>query len=184
MKRWLKWNLPPGIVIGSLVGLILTFPITMGGCGTLDFPTKTDVNRLTEAEREFVKALHDAGNKLMTEQHSAMTPELAEAFAVMTGQYQEISAALKAKASKTEAEGIDVGLGSFGGMNDWLTALIGLISGGSLWSVIGNLFKPSRATARIDALEKSTTERISSLEKDLATAAKAGASIPSDIGKN
>ena len=80
-----------------------------------------------------------------------------------------------------EAKGAGLSdFGEFGGMNDWITGLAALLSGGSIWTVISGLFKPSRATARIDSLEKSTTERIASLELLLATAAKAGAAVPSD----
>ncbi len=137
---------------------------TCAGC----FPTTDDVNALQEADHEFVAGLHDAGNELMTDQHSAMTPELAEAFATMKGQYDDLSRQLKERAGETRAEGISLGAlgGEGGGAVDWAFNLLGL---GWLLPVWNMFFGKSRAS-----------DEISALKLRLATGAKAGNDLPSD----
>lgn len=154
----------------TIFGYSFLCAVTVYVCASCMFPTNDDVNNMQKSNQTFNQGLHDAGNKLMTEQHSAMTPELAEAFAVMQGQYNELSAQLKAKAGEAKAVGVDIsGLGSFGGPNDWFTVIAGLFGFGGIAGWISNLLKPSRATKRIDELETR-----------LAVAAPAGEAFPGD----
>lgn len=136
-----------------------------GGCEAFNFPTVKDVNALAEADHEFVAGLHDAGNDLMTDQHAAMTPELAEALAIMQAQYEDVSAQLQARASGTKAAGLSVGGLGGNGVTGFIGGLLDILGLG--W--VATLFMPSRAT-----------KKISEIELALATAAKAGEEIPSD----
>ncbi len=120
---------------------------------------------MAEADHEFVAGLHDAGNDLMTDQHAAMTPELAEAFAAMKGQYDDLAAKLASRASGVTASGVSVaGLGG-NGVTGFIGGLLDILGIG--W--IATLFMPSRAT-----------KKISEIQLGLAEAAKAGALVPSD----
>lgn len=116
------------------------------------FPTTDDVNRMQESDHEFVAGLHDAGNQLMTEQHSAMTPELAEAFTIMQAQYNELSLQLKARAGEVEAKGPSLeGFSGFGeGIFPSLLSMFGL---GALIPIWNMFFGKSRAAAEITELK-------------------------------
>lgn len=143
---------------------------TCMGC----FPTTADVNGMQAANQEFNKGLHDAGNKMMTEQHSAMTPELAEAFAVMQGQYDDLSAQLRARASETKAAGVSVGaLGgesAGGGVIQWI---LGLFNLGWLYPFFKG-FGKSRSSSEV---AKATAD-ILDLKLNLATKAGANEKLP------
>lgn len=149
-------------------------------CGTLliagcMFPTTDDVNRMQDSEREYVGGLHDASNALMTEQHTAMTPELAEAFAAMKTQYNDLTAQLAAKAGEAKASGVDLGAlgGDAGGIGiEWI---LGLFNLGWLYPFIKG-FGKSRASTEV----AKATEDITEIKLGLATAAKTGAAMPSD----
>lgn len=91
------------------LGVVILASMAWAGCEAFNFPTVKDVNTMAEADHEFVAGLHDAGNDLMTEQHAAMTPELAEAFAAMKGQYDDLAAQLASRASGAKATGVSVG---------------------------------------------------------------------------
>ncbi len=151
-------------------------PLYVVACGI--FPSKDDVNTLQRADHTYVAGEHQATRDQMTEQHTIQTPEAADLLAQVNADAAAAVKELLERVLAVEAQGAD--LGEFGGMNDWITALAVLLSGGTLGGVVSGMGKPSRATPRIDALEKATTERIATLELALATAAKAGAPIPSD----
>lgn len=139
--------------------------ILAAGCEGFLFPTVKDINTLAEADHEFVAGLHEGTADLMTEQHAAMTPELAEAFGVMTSQYNDVVARLKEKAGGAKAEGVSVGGLGGNGVTGFVGGILDLLGLG--W--IATLFLPSRATKKITALELA-----------LAQAAKSGALVPSD----
>ena len=141
-----------------LCGAFLATAVT-----TACFPTTQDVNTMAEAERTYVGGLHDASNELMTEQHSAMTPELAEAFAAMKGQYNDLAAQLAAKAGETTAAGVGfAGVGSNG-----ITGFVGGIMDMLGLGWIATLFLPSRGAKKMNELEMA-----------LATKAGTGETIP------
>ena len=163
----------------TYLGWTLMCCVVVYTCTSCVFPTNDDVNNMQESNQTFNQGLHDAGNKLMTDQHSAMTPELAEAFVLMNSQYVEISAELKRQAGTVKAQGADVG---------------GLLGGGGIWEVIGmmfpgfagiglwiqNLLKPSRASGQVAALEgeaKAMANELKNLKHQLATAAGAGDAV-------
>lgn len=154
---------------------VAVLPLYLAACM---FPTTADVNEMAKADHEWVAGEHKAIRDQMTEEHAIQTPDQAALLAQVNSDAAAAVLKLRARVDAVEAKGAD--LTTFGGMNDWMTGLAALLGGGSLWSVVSGMFKPSRATARIDALDKSTTERISALELALATAAKAGAPLPSD----
>jgi len=129
------------------------------------FPTTEDVNRLQDADHEFVAGLHQGTVAIMTEQHAAMTPELAQAFSAMKGEYNELAAQLKSNAAGVKASGLSVGGLGGSGVSGFLGGILDLMGLG--W--IATLFLPSRAT-----------KKITELELDLAKAAKSGALVPSD----
>ena len=135
------------------------------------YPTTADVNTMAAAERDYVAGLHNAGNELMTEQHSAMTPELAEAFAAMQGQYNDLSAQLRANAAETTAEGVSLG-GASGFGIEWL---LGVFNLGWLYPFIKG-FGKSRASVEV----AKATDDITAIKLGLATAAKPGEAMPSD----
>lgn len=155
-------------------------PLYLVACGI--FPTTKDFNAGAKAEREHVAGEHDATRKQMDEQHKIQTPDKLDLLAQVNADAVAAMKLLRERVAAVEAQGatLDDFTGEFGGMNDWITGLAALLSGGSIWGVISGLFKPSRATARINGLEKSTTERIAAIELSLATAAKSGAAVPSD----
>lgn len=128
--------------------------LTPLACDEIMYPTVADVNTLAEADHEFVSGLHEAGNQLMTEQHSAMTPELAEAFAVMQQQYNELSLQLKTQAGKVQAEGPSIGgLSGFGG--GVVPSLLSMFGLGSLIPIWNMFFGKSRASQDITDLKHS-----------------------------
>lgn len=162
------------------LGILAAVPMySVAGCGV--FPSKDDVNTLTSADHEFVAGEHKEIRDQMTAEHGIQTPEAVDLLARVNADAAAAVLKLRERVDAVEARGAELSdFGEFGGMNDWITGLAALLSGGSIWGVISGLFKPSRATARIDGLEKSTADRIAALELALATAAKAGAPIPSD----
>ena len=70
------------------------------------------------------------------------------------------------QADKTKAKGVSL-LGVGGG--GWWSLIVTLMGGGGLLGWISNIFKPSRAT-----------NRINDLEMKLAEASKVGSRIPTD----
>ncbi len=153
-------------------------PLYLAACM---FPTTSDVNAMADADHEFVAGEHQATRNQMTEEHTIQTPEASTLLAQVNADAAAAVLELRKRVDAVEAKGAALSdFGEFGGMNDWITGLAALLSGGSIWGLITGLFKPSRATARIDSLEKSTTDRIAIIELALATAAKAGAAVPSD----
>ena len=159
----------------TCLGYVLLIGVTVYTCAGC-FPTTKDVNNLAEAERTFQQGLSEGVVETMTEQHAAMTPELADAFAVMQGQYNELSAQLKAKASQAKASGPDIGAlgGSGSGILQWI---LGLFNLGWLYPFIKG-FGKSRASGEVDALKN----EVAALKLNLATAAKPGSDMPSDSG--
>lgn len=165
------------VMFGLGVG-VAALPLYLVACM---FPTTADVNTLTLADHEFVAGEHKEIRDQMTAEHGIQTPEVLELLSQVNADAAAAVKLLRTRVDSIEAKGAQLSdFGEFGGMNDWITGLAALLSGGSIWGVISGLFKPSRATARIDGLEKSITDRIAALELKLATAAKAGAPIPSD----
>ena len=143
---------------------------TCFGCEEVMFPTVADVNTLAEAEREFQMSLQRGTVDAMTEQHAIQDPAVRTELEMVRGQYDALAAQLKERADAAKAKGIDIGaLGSFGGANDWFTVIAGLFGFGGIAGWLSNLFKPSRATKRIDALENR-----------LAVAAPEGEAFPGD----
>lgn len=147
------------------LGAVILASMAWAGCEAFNFPTVKDVNALAEADHEFVGGLHEAGNDLMTEQHGAMTPELAAAFAAMKGQYDDLAAQLASRASGAKATGVSVGGLGGNGVTGFIGGLLDILGLG--W--IATLFLPSRAT-----------KKITEIQLGLAEAAKAGALIPTD----
>lgn len=176
-------KLGTAVILFCILGIAAS--ISTGGCM---FPTKGDVNDMRQSDLEHREGLAAGTVSTMTEQHKAMTePEVDARLEAMAARFMSEIKVLRAEADKAVATGPDFGdlgegIGGLAGLgaNDIITGIIGLLTGGSLWSIIGGMFKPSRATPRIDALEKSTTDRIKEIELALATAAKAGAAVPSD----
>lgn len=155
-RRWL-------ILCGAL--LITT------GC----FPTTDDMDNALEAGREYTGGLHEASDDLMTQQHSAMAPELHDPFADMLVEAIEKGKALAATAGETKASGdVLAGVGGgFGGIGiEWI---LGLFNLGWLYPFIKG-FGKSRAS---DEVAKATSD-ITAMKLELATAAKPGAAVPSD----
>lgn len=150
--------------------LCVSFLYTCFGCDEVMFPTVADVNTLADAEREFQMSLQQGTVDAMTEQHAIQDPAVRSELELVRGQYDALAAQLKERADAVRAKGLDVvALGSFGGANDWFTAIAGLFGFGGIAGWLSNLLKPSRATKRIDELENR-----------LAVAAPAGESFPGD----
>ena len=167
------------VTAGCLIGLLLVVPLFYGsGCEAFNFPTVEDVNTLAEADHEFIAEEHKAIRNQMTDEHVVQTPALQSDLVAINANYMAVVKTLRERVDAVEAQGVSIG--SFGGANDWITALAGMLGLGGAWGWISNLFKPSRATGAIADLEKSTTARIAQLEKALATAAGAGKEVPSD----
>lgn len=151
-RKLFGWMYGSGVGMGLLLGCILAIPLYFG-CEALNFPTVKDVNTMADADHEFVAAEHAAIVDAMTEQHAIQDPAAREAIEAITAQYNALAAQLRAKAAETTAKGVSLGgLGiGDGGLWSWLVTLMG---GGGILGWVTNLFKPSRATGRIDDLEK------------------------------
>ena len=116
------------------------------------YPTTTDVNNLQEANQTFNQGLHDAGNQMMTDQHSAMTPELEKAFTIMQAQYNELSLQLKARAGEVEAKGPSIG--GFSGFGEGIVpSLLSMFGLGALIPIWNMFFGKSRAAKEITELK-------------------------------
>lgn len=164
-RRWL-------ILCGAL--LITT------GC----FPTTDDVNRLTKADHEFVAEEHKAIRDQMTLEHTVQTPEFSEELIAINDNYMAVVTELRKRVDAVEAKGLSLEeLG--GGFDIDIWGLLGMISPGlagvGLW--LQNLLKPSRAAVQVSKLESdavATAKELADLKMQLSTAAKPGASVPSD----
>lgn len=138
------------------------------------FPTTEDMDNALAAGREFTGGLHAASDDLMTQQHSAMNPELHDPFVSMLDEAVAKGAALAATAGETKASGPAVAglLGESNGLVPWI---LGLFNLGWIYPFIKG-FGKSRASTEI---AKATAD-ITALKLELATAAKSGGAVPSD----
>lgn len=151
-------------------------PLYLVACGV--FPTTHDVNRLTTADHEFVAGEHQATRNQMTEEHKIQTPDAVDLLAQVNADAAAAVQELRVRVDAVLAQGAE--LSDFGSLNDWITGVAVLLSGGGAGTLLLGRSKPSRATTRIDELERHLRDKIASLELDLATAAKPGSAMPSD----
>ncbi len=158
------------------LGAVILASMAWAGCQALEgfnYPTKTDVNDLHDADVAQRAELADALAKLMTDQHGEMTPAVAEALLLMNEQYLSVSAELREVAALVQAEGID---------GTELAALIAVaFPGVGLW--LREKMKPSRSAEAVENLQAEASdakEKMHALELILAKAAKPGETIPSD----
>lgn len=131
-------------------------PLYLVACGV--FPTTTDVNALTKADHEYVAGEHQATRDQMTEEHGIQTPDLVVALMQVNADAAAAVKELRERVDAVEAEGVDIG--SLGGANGLAAALLGLLGLGTVSTVV--------------------SRKQNALELKLATAAKAGAAVPSD----
>lgn len=155
---------------------VAVLPLYLVACGV--FPTTEDINTLTTADHEFVAGEHQTTRDQMTAEHGVQTPEAVELLAQVNADAVAAVLELRAHVDAVEAKGAEIS--DFGSLNDWITGLAVLLSGGGAATLLSGRSQPSRATTRIDELERYLRDRIAGLELALATAAKAGAPIPSD----
>lgn len=151
-------------------------PLYLLACGV--FPTVDDVTKLARADHAFVADEHEAIRDQMTEEHTIQTPEQMDLLIQVNADTKAAVTKLRERVDAVEATGAE--LSDFGSLNDWVTALAALVAGGGAASVVSGRSKPSRATPRIDELELYLRDRIAAIDLSLATAAKAGAAVPSD----
>jgi hypothetical protein len=149
---------------------VAALPLYLVAC----YPTTDDVNSMAAAEREYAAGLHEGTVDTMTEQHAAMTPELRAEFEAMRGQYAAVVSQLKDRAGETVATGPSVG--GIGENDELIPWLLGLFNLGWLYPFIKG-FGKSRAS---DEVAQATSD-ITAIKLDLATAAKPGAAVPSDV---
>lgn len=174
-------------VLSTFFAAVMVLPVYLGGCDSVMFPTLADVKTLAESENEHRTGLQAATVETMTEQHTAMTPELEEVLAVILEQNREMSNLLKTAAAEkvSSVEGPSIGgvgdaLG--GGLIPSLLSMFGL---GSLIPIYNMFFGRSRGESAVAAVkEKSENdlsdlkEEIAELKLNLATKAGANETIP------
>lgn len=131
-------------------------PLYLVACGV--FPTTTDVNTLTKADHKYVAGEHQATRDQMTEEHGIQTPDLVVALMQVNADAAAAVKELRERVDAVEAKGVDIG--SLGGANGLAAALLGLLGLGTVGTVV--------------------SRKQNALELKLATAAKAGAAVPSD----
>lgn len=152
--------------------------LVAAGCGAFNFPTVNDVNRMEEASRAHTAGEHEGMVGAMTEQHKLQAPALRAELDAIVGQYESLAAQLEERAAEVKAEGVDLM-----GTNGWamlVSAFPGL-AGVGLWA--RNATKPSRSAEQVAKLESAASasdKELAAVKLALATAAKAGAPIPSD----
>lgn len=147
------------------LGLLFVTPFVFSACADWTFPTLANVKTMAETEKDFQKDLQGATVDVMTEQHSAQTPELSEAMQIMQSQYNEVAAQLRAMAADKDAaiKGFDAGGLTTGG----LQGLFNILGLGWLWPVFSMFFGKSRAS-----------EELSDLKMKLATKAGTNEELP------
>lgn len=151
-------------------------PLYLVACGV--FPTTNDVNMLAMADHAFVASEHETIRDQMTAEHGIQTPAAVDLLAQVNADAAVAVQQLRERVDAVVASGAE--LSDFGSLNDWITALAALLAGGGAASLVSGRSRPSRATTRIDELERHLRDKIATLELALATAAKAGAAVPSD----
>lgn len=167
MTKKLNW----GPVLIVLPMLWLCGAVCLVGCDTLMYPTDKEVKALAVLENEHRTDLQNATVEVMTEQHTAMTPELEAVFAALLVQNQELSASLKKLAADRVAAVKGPQIGSLGdalggGLVPQLMSMFGL---GALIPIYNMFFGKSRAQKELDAINMK-----------LAVAAPAGEAFPGE----
>lgn len=142
-------------VLSMVIASFMVLPVYLGGCDSVMFPTLADVKTLAESENEHRTGLQAATVETMTEQHTAMTPELEEVLAVILEQNREMSNLLKTAAAEkvSSVEGPSIGgIGDVlgGGLIPQLMSMFGL---GSLIPLYSMFFGKSRAQKELDEMK-------------------------------
>lgn len=162
-----------GCLASVVFGVSLFAAMSLGGCTSemrdkILYPTVSDMNTVNESNVEHRTGLHTALAELMTDQHSEMTPAVAQALQLMNEQYLSVSAELKAVTALAKAEGADI---------DGLTAAaVGVfpgLAGIGLW--LREKTKPSRSAGEVEKLKLDASELLKEFNAlQLALAVKAG----------
>ena len=160
---------------------VAVLPLYLGACM---FPTTADMTAMAKADHDWVADEHEAIRDQMTMEHTVQTPEFSEELIAINDNYMAVVTELRARVDAVEAKGLSLEELS-GGFDIDIWGLLGMISPGlagvGLW--LQNLLKPSRAAGQVSKLEAdavATAKELADLKMELATAAKAGAPIPSD----
>ena len=158
---------PELFLYSGLMAFCMILPPMLGGCSdSMTYPTVATVKTLAEAENEHRTGLQEATVNTMTDQHTAMAPELEEVLATILTQNRELSASLHILANEAaaKAEGASIGgLGDAlgGGLIPSLMSMFGL---GSLIPIDNMFFGKSRAQKELDEMKLAMAVRAG--EKD------------------
>ncbi len=146
--------------------LMVITPFVASACAEVMYPTLANVKEMGETEKDFQKDLQAATVDVMTEQHAAMSPEVAEALKGMQVQYTALADKYRASAAEKDAAVQGPALGNFG--TGGLQGMFNLLGLGWLWPLLNGFFGKSRAS-----------KEITDLKLSLATAASTGEVLPS-----
>lgn len=141
------------------------------GCDSLMYPSLHNVKTMADAERELQVGLQESTVGTMTEQHTAMTPELEAVFATILATNQDTANALNDLAAGKVSDVEGPGLGGIGFSMDGVFNLLGM---GWLIPFWNMFFGKSRGTKEVDSLKKELNE----LKTDLMTKAGANETLP------
>lgn len=166
-------------LVTVVVGVLMFTAMSLSGCvDEIMYPTLSNVKELNEANLSYQEGLQEATVTTMTEQHTAMTPELEAILATILTQNTDLAASLKSIAAEKAAAVKGPELSEMGqGISDelWamLVAAVPGFAGLGLWG--RNLVKPSRAEGRVSELEAAAVASAKEVsELKLALAVKAG----------
>ena len=138
----------------TLLGFFAVLPICLWSCDSMMYPTVSDMKTVADEEIEHRSGLQEATVQTMTDQHTALAPELEAVFAVILAQNKDMSASLKALAAEKVAavEGPSVGsLDSLGG--GMIPSLLSMFGLGSLIPIYNMFFGKSRAQKELDEMK-------------------------------